>query len=451
MAFKKYFFSNRPILGFDNSVFYTTLSRGIQAFGGLANLFFISIYLTPQEQGYFYTFGSLIAIQIFFELGLNSIIVQFVSHEFAHLVYDEKSNSFEGESIYSSRIADIFRLIKKYFLFLACSLFLVLLICGIFFFNKYGKYTDINWFYPWVALCASTSFFFYLNPFIGFFQGLGQITEISKLYFVQQIILIPMVFFSFYFGMGIWSLVISNFCSVLVFSYFLLTGNRLKILSSLSKINISHHVNYLKEIFPFQWRIALSWISGYFIFQFFNPVLFAFEGAEIAGKMGITLVALNGISAISMSWLSTKIHLFSGLISRKKFKYLDILFSNTMKNQLIASVLLIALFNLFIFGLNIFKIGIVNRFLSYQYIFLLSIVSFVNQLINLWATYLRCHKQDPFFIISIVGGGLSLISTLTFGYYFGVAGVVYGYFSLTVLIGLPWSYQLYKLKKLEWH
>ena len=34
---------------------------------------------------------------------------------------------------------------------------------------------------------------------------------------------------------------------------------------------------------------------GYFIFQLFNPVLFATEGAVVAGQMGMTLAALNGI------------------------------------------------------------------------------------------------------------------------------------------------------------
>lgn len=30
------------------------------------------------------------------------------------------------------------------------------------------------------------------------------------------------------------------------------------------------------EILPMQWRIAISWLSGYFIFNLFNPVAFRF-------------------------------------------------------------------------------------------------------------------------------------------------------------------------------
>ncbi|MFK2504393.1 hypothetical protein ACIXPB_19920, partial [Bacteroides fragilis] len=89
-------------------------------------------------------------------------------------------------------------------------------------------------------------------------------------------------------------------------------------------------MDYKTEIFPYQWKIALSWISGYFIFQLFNPVLFATEGAVIAGQMGMTLAALNGIQSLSLSWMTTKIPLYSGLIAQKQYRQLDIIFNRTL-------------------------------------------------------------------------------------------------------------------------
>src|ERR1035437_9872245 len=88
-----------------------------------------------------------------------------------------------------------------------------------------------------------------------------------------------------------------------------------KILINIWKTVIVEKVHYRAEIFPYQWKIALSWISGYFIFQLFNPVLFATEGAVVAGQMGMTLAALNGVQSLSMAWITTKVPLFSGLIA----------------------------------------------------------------------------------------------------------------------------------------
>lgn len=90
----------------------------------------------------------------------------------------------------------------------------------------------------------------------------------------------------------------------------------------------------------------MSWISGYFIFQLFNPVLFATEGAVIAGQMGMTLAALNGIQSLSLSWMTTKIPLYSGLIAQKQYRQLDIIFNRTLRQSVFING--VALFSMFI-------------------------------------------------------------------------------------------------------
>ena len=55
-----------------------------------------------------------------------------------------------------------------------------------------------------------------------------------------------------------------------------------------------------------QWRIAISWISGFAIFHLFAPAMMYYEGAKVAGQVGITFAALNGIGTFSMSWMTTK-------------------------------------------------------------------------------------------------------------------------------------------------
>jgi hypothetical protein len=54
-------------LGIDESIFYTISARLIQVLGTLVNIFIISLYLSKEEQGFYYTFGSIIGIQIFWK------------------------------------------------------------------------------------------------------------------------------------------------------------------------------------------------------------------------------------------------------------------------------------------------------------------------------------------------------------------------------------------------
>ena len=66
-------------IGMDKSIAYSSGANILRAFTGLASIYFISMCLTGEEQGYYYTFGSILAIQVFFELGFTGIITQFAS------------------------------------------------------------------------------------------------------------------------------------------------------------------------------------------------------------------------------------------------------------------------------------------------------------------------------------------------------------------------------------
>ena len=65
----------------DKSIAYSSGARIVQGFTGVASVFFLTSFLTGVEQGFYYTFGSILALQVFFELGLTGIMTQYVAHE----------------------------------------------------------------------------------------------------------------------------------------------------------------------------------------------------------------------------------------------------------------------------------------------------------------------------------------------------------------------------------
>ncbi len=440
------------LIGLDKTIAYTSSARIIQVIGAVLNLFLISIFLSKEEQGFYYTFGSILAIQVFFELGLNSVLVQFVSHEVAHLKFDPLSLKFSGSEYHLSRLSSLLLLVIKIFSKLSIALFLILNILGYLFFKYYSEVSlNINWHLPWVLICTSTALMLSIDAIIGYLQGLGFVEKISKIIFFQQLTLIPISALILYNGGGLWALGITNLCSVLILFISLFLTDLFKILRNIKYNLVQVYVSYKNEIFPFQWKIALSWISGYFIFQLMNPVLFAIEGPVIAGKMGMTLTALNGISSLSMSWITTKIPKMSGLVATEQYDKLDLIFNKTVNKLLIVNFILLSVFIAFVHILEIPTFLKFDRFLPFKYILALSVVTFSNQLIFSWATYLRCHKKEPFLINSLVGGILCGFSTFYFGNKYGIDGVVYGYTALTILIGLPWAFITYSLNKSKWH
>lgn len=442
-------------IGMDKSIAYSSGSRVVQGITGVGSVFFITTFLTGIEQGFYYTFGSILALQVFFELGLTSIITQFVAHEVSHLELNEHFE-YEGEEQYKSRLASLVQFCVKWYSVLAVVVFFFLLIVGYFFFRNYSKsYDDVDWEIPWLIICVGTAVNMFVSPFTSIFMGLGKVKEMSKIGFCQQIVFPIFYWTGLALGLRLYVTGIGSVLGVLFWLAFVWRLNLIKIIKNLWKLKISSRVIYFKEIFPYQWRIALSWASGYFIFQLFNPVLFATEGAKVAGQMGMTMQALNAIQAFSMSWLNTKVPLYSQLIALKDYLKLDTIFNTTLRQMVRVCVLLLVCFFLLIVFLNVTQLHfgenvIAERFLGYLPILLLMITIYLNQYTNSWATYLRCHKQEPFIVISICGAIADGLSTFILGNLFGLYGMLIGYCVLTTLF-FPWGYWIYKTKKIAWH
>ena len=286
---------------------------------------------------------------------------------------------------------------------------------------------------------------------MAFTEGLGKVREIARMRLVQQTVYIVGVIVFLFSGFKLYSSALATtvaFLSVVVMFFF--SGNTRR-LANLWKLKGSWKVNYRKEIFPYQYKIALSWISGYFIFQLFNPVLFATEGPVVAGQMGMTLAALNGISSLSMSWMSTKVPVFCSFIAQQAYDKLNAVFNKSFFQLVLVNLCLLIFFILFLQGVSYFHFPLAHRFLNTIPLVMLCTVTFVNQLIFSWATYLRSHKQEPYLLNSIIGGILTALSTILLGKAFGLIGIVGGYTALALFVGLPWAYIVFKNKKKKWH
>lgn len=440
-------------VGVDKAIFFTSSARIATGIGGIVSVLFITRYLTGIEQGFYYTFGSILAIQVFFELGLNGIITQYVAHEVSQLTLN--GDRYEGKDKYLSRIASLLHFCVKWYGTLAGVLLLILIIAGYVFFSYFYKDgAVVDWFLPWMLLSFGTTFYFMLSPFIAFIEGLGKVKEVAKMRFVQQGLTMLINWSGLFFGLKLYVGGVSTLIGVGILSY-LSARKYMPLLHNIYCTKISERVSYHSEIFPYQWKIAVSWMSGYFIFSLFNPVLFATEGAVAAGQMGMTLAALGAIHSLSMSWMNTKVPLYSSMIALKKYYQLDTIFDSTLKQlafinglALIFMLMVIIIIRHYHFTIDGMYLG--DRFLGYLPMVLMMVPLFLNQFIFSWATYLRCHKKEPFLLISIVTGILCSLSTILLGKYYGVLGITLGYCSIT-LFTFIWGYLIFIKKKNEWH
>jgi len=439
--------NNLKKIGVDKAIFYTSLSRVIQSLGGLVSILLIASFMSKEEQGFYYTFASVLAIQIFFELGLGGIITQFVAHEMAHLSIDN-SGKIGGNELNYSRLTSLIHFCIKWYSVLTLALFSSLLIVGITFFSKYGTTTNsITWQIPWILISLGGSLSFLISPWMAVMHGFGKVKEMSRIALIQQIIVIVITWSSLALGAKLYTTAINAITSFLVLVFFYWKYDYYKIILNIYRNRIKEKVSYWNEIFPYQWKIGLSWISSYFIFQLFNPLTFAIGGASLAGQMGMTLTALNAILALTLSWTSTKIPSWATFTANKDYQSLDKSFYRAVYDSSIVCIVLIFIFILFIFILKKTEIGLASRFLPLGLCAILSLSIPLTNIINAWATYLRCHKKEPFLIQAIIVGLSCAIAMYFATKLYGINGTIIGYTSVIVFISLPISYYIFIYNK----
>ena len=327
-------------VGINRAISYGVITRFWGIIAGPITMLIIVLRFSREEQGFYYTFSSILAMQVFFELGLMYVISQFASHEFVHLTWETRGN-IRGDSHHLNRFTDL--LCKSVTWFgVASALLLILLIpVGLIFFSNISNTTiDFSWHIPWVLAVFGTSVNLLTTPFFGVIMGSGDVVTVNHREMIGVILgsciswtiigLNGGLFAVFAVTLGnilvSWSYLIKNKPELLKLAWKGIFGSRRR---ETQRAGIS----WWGEVWPMQWKIALSWISGYFIFQLFNPVLFHYHGPVVAGQMGMTLSASNALLATCMTWMTTKSPEFGKLIAQRNWKNLDQLFFHTMKQS----------------------------------------------------------------------------------------------------------------------
>jgi hypothetical protein len=112
---------------------FTVLARFWSSAAGLVTVLLIARFLTAAEQGYYYTFGSLVAIQMIFELGFSFVILQMASHERARL-FISADYEITGDPVAHARLASVIQKSVRWYSVAAVLLAATLVPVGLHFF-----------------------------------------------------------------------------------------------------------------------------------------------------------------------------------------------------------------------------------------------------------------------------------------------------------------------------
>ena len=424
------------VLGLDFHTFSIVVLRGWGIGAGFLTTLLLPIFLSPSELGYYFAFASILGLQVFFELGFNQVITQIAGHEAAELAVDE-DGSLNGPGIHLARLGALSGLTRRWYLVAAVAFVIGVGPAGLVFFGRNHALTLNVWAMPWLTLVLATGINLYLSPRLAFLEGCGRVGNVARLRLNQSLVGYACAWITLIAGGGLWAAACVPLSACIGTVWWLSSNSQFgRHLSPKPQRDAA--MSWRRDILPLQWRISLSWISGYFIFSLFTPLIFSTAGAVVAGRFGLSMAIFTGLSTVSMSWMYAKVPEFARHASRGD---LDALWQQFRPAAVRAVGVTIALSLSFVaVAQAVVRLHpeAAARLLGPTDLSLLAIAVIANSIVSSAATYMRSFREEPMLPISIGTAALASLAVYI-GSGIGLTAMVALYAAITAGITLPWT------------
>lgn len=419
----------------------TILNQIFKVFCGPLLLIFIPLYLSDVEQGYWYTFTSIAALVIFADLGFTNIVLQFAAHEFAYLSFDESSNII-GDKEYINRLSSFFRFSMKWLIKVVLVVFPLIIIGGYFFLESKGNL--VSWKWAWILYSLSSVLVFVNSIILSFFEGCNSVSKIQVIRLKTSLCTSLVSICGLYFGIHLYALSFSLLFSSLFGSY-MIYKNFYPSIKQFWIYSANYQYDWYPQFIALIWRYAISWCSGYFIFQLFTPLAFMFHGPEFAGKIGISIAMWMAGFGIASSWITAITPKMNILIEEQNWRELDTVFNKNLVRAMLTMLVGGSVF----FGLYFAfkgKYGFFNRVLDFTNMFILFVCWLAQLFINSVAIYLRSHKKEPMMLISLFSAFYISITTFVCARFLSEEFLFTGFLT-SFVYGVPFVIYLQRSEK----
>lgn len=428
-------------LGIDRPIALTIINRGWSFLSGPLTIAFVVAKLSAVEQGFYYTFISVLGLQVFFELGFGFVILQTVSHLMPALSLED--GEIRGSEQAIGRIGTLLADVCRWYAILACLFVVAVLATGFWMFSTTAGQQFVIWRAPWLLVVVIFGASIVTNVMFSFIEGMGFIAEAALGRLLQGIGGGLALWLALALGAKLYALGAMYLAMVLIALGWIgfRHGRRLRRL--FASRAIVYRMSWRHEIWPFQWRIATSWISGYLASLAITPIVFRVLGPVPAGQIGLSITIVSAASLGALAWVSTKSAIFGRLVAERKFDELDRLYAAAFRRSIGMAVVAMAIIIVATIIVWSYMPRYANRILPIPAMVALAAATVFNTQISAQAFYLRAFRREPFMQISIVNGLCLAGATVVASRFFGIDAVAYAYAAITGIIAFFWCRPLF--------
>ena len=436
-------------IGLDRAIAYTVLARLVGILGSTGTVLLIVRFMGPVEQGYYYVLLSLISLRLVFELGATLVITQMAAHECVHLTF-HPDGSIAGDPVAQERLASLLQQTVRWFSCAGALMAALLLPAGwCFLADRHASGTVVHWQWPWVLAVLVTASQLVLESAIAFLEGCGQIRQVAAMRIWQTAAAFSLAWPCLALGCGLFAPAAVNLACSAVGAAFL--WRRRRFLGALLHRSPAHAlgrnaISWRAEVWPFQWRIAISTLCAYCTTQIFTPIVFAARGPIEAGQIGMSMSIAGYLGSIVVAWMSTKAPVFGGLVANRDFETLDSLFFRTLRQSLPLLVAMTIGCEAAVYALQTLLPHVAARMVHPAIFALLLGAALSSYVVQSQGMYLRAFKREPFLLQSLAVSAVTILLCLLLVKPWGNTGVAVSYLVGTGIVGLATATAIFQ----EW-
>jgi O-antigen/teichoic acid export membrane protein len=405
------------------------LQKMVQAGTGVITAALIVLFLSPHEQGYYVTLGSLLSSYTLLDLGLSVLLVQVSARYFAGLEWTGNGGIIPQGERRTAFLALIRWSIRWYAQ--AGVVTLALIPIGWMYFHFSASNTgEVAWQLPWICIVVAIALSMPAIGFLAILEGAGRIRGTYLLRMGQYILGALMAWTLFLSGKGLFAQAAAPMALTIAGLYWARSRYRELVRNCLDAPNT---FSWRRDIWPQHKRVAVSWFSGYLFLHIPVPILFYFVGARDAGQMGLSMTVANVLGAIAMSSVTAIAPYFTTVVAQQDIATANRLFRHAFIKSM--SLLLAASLCLVVLVAFLQPTPFSQRVLSpLQLVFLFGIFACFHA-INGLAIYFRAFGREPLAIPSLLAALLQIAGVLVAVHFYGMNGLLLVMLGVYFLLG----------------
>ena len=419
----------------DPIVISSGVARLVATVTGPLTALMVIHFLSLAEQGYWFTFLSIMTLANYAELGMGQVILQFAAYEVGGIETSDTRNK--------DRLKSILRITLLFGGLLSLVQCLVALAVGYVILSTHGDGgQNIEWLGPWFFVCAVAPLTLALAFLNAFLEGCQLIVASNLRRALQAVTQVVVTFFVFNSGGKLWSLGAGLGAGFVAGTLWVLLVNGRFLRGLLVGFRNNRQVSWRREVWPLQWRYAATWVTGLFSFGLFNPLVFSLIGPEAAGQFGFTMSVTGFLLAYSQIWIASRAAVFTKLNAGAKWADLKSLFEHSVKYSVATYLLgsLAAVAAIYVINANFPLLAV--RFLEPLSAIIILAAGGASLLLFCVTYFVRSFKEEPFVKLAWTVAALVLVLLPAGALLFQTRGASAAYF-ISQLAVLPMGVQIY--------